>query len=235
MQTKWSKTMNEKRTNNIILLILIPLVIALGVIIFSDRKYNMISLIIAFLSCIPFFYSYEKRSSSTREMIILAVMVSISVVGRFIFAAIPGFKPVTAIVVIAAIYFGSEAGFLVGSLSAIISNMYFGQGPWTPFQMFSWGMIGFIAGLPHIKKFLLNSRIALSIYGVFAGLIFSLIMDIWTVLSMDGTYNATRYFTVVISSISFMAIYAVSNVVFLLLTIKPFGEKLERLKTKYGI
>lgn len=227
--------MRNKKINYFIIMILIPLSIALGVILFKDRKYNLISIIIAFLSCLPIFFSFEKGKTSTRKMTILSVMVAISVAGRFVFAAIPGFKPVTAIVVITAIYFGSEAGFLTGSLSAIISNIYFGQGPWTPFQMFSWGMLGLIAGLPFMRKLLLKNKIILAIYGVFAGVIYSLMMDVWTVLAMDGIFNARRYIAAVTTSLPFMAIYAVSNVVFLMLAIKPFGEKLERIKIKYGI
>ncbi|MBU5294574.1 ECF transporter S component [Anaerosalibacter bizertensis] len=227
--------MRNKKINYFIIMILIPLSIALGVILFKDRKYNLISIIIAFLSCLPIFFSFEKGKTSTRKMTILSVMVAISVAGRFVFAAIPGFKPVTAIVVITAIYFGSEAGFLTGSLSAIISNIYFGQGPWTPFQMFSWGMLGLIAGLPFMRKLLLKNKIILAIYGVFAGVIYSLMMDVWTVLAMDGVFNARRYLAAVTTALPVMAIYAVSNVVFLMLAIKPFGEKLERIKTKYGI
>lgn len=227
--------MRNKKINYFIIMILIPLSIALGVILFKDRKYNLISIIIAFLSCLPIFFSFEKGKTSTRKMTILSVMVAISVAGRFVFAAIPGFKPVTAIVVITAIYFGSEAGFLTGSLSAIISNIYFGQGPWTPFQMFSWGMLGLIAGLPFMRKLLLKNKFILAIYGIFAGVIYSLMMDVWTVLAMDGVFNARRYLAAVTTALPFMAIYAVSNVVFLMLAIKPFGEKLERIKTKYGI
>lgn len=227
--------MRNKKINYFIIMILIPLSIALGVILFKDRKYNLISIIIAFLSCLPIFFSFEKGKTSTRKMTILSVMVAISVAGRFVFAATHGFKPVTAIVVITAIYFGSEAGFLTGSLSAIISNIYFGQGPWTPFQMFSWGMLGLIAGLPFMRKLLLKNRFILAIYGIFAGVIYSLMMDVWTVLAMDGVFNARRYLAAVTTALPVMAIYAVSNVVFLMLAIKPFGEKLERIKTKYGI
>lgn len=227
--------MNDKKIKNIIIIILIPLCIALGVIIFKDRKYNLISMIIAILSCIPIFIAFEKGETSTRRIVIIAVMIAISVAGRVAFTALQGFKPVVAIVIITAIYLGSEAGFLTGSMSAIISNIFFGQGPWTPFQMFSWGMIGFIAGLPFMQKLLLKNRVVLSIYGIFSGIIFSLIMDIWTALSIDGIYNMKRYMAAVATSFPFMAIYAISNVVFLMLAVKPFGEKLERIKIKYGI
>src|SRR5699024_776871 len=184
---------------------------------------------------IPFFISYENRESNTRLMVVFAVLIALSVIGRFIFAAIPGFKPVTAIVAIAAMFFGAEAGFLIGALSAFISNIYFGQGPWTPFQMFSWGMIGFLAGLPFIRKQLLKSKVMLALFGIFAGVIFSLMMDVWSVMSIDGMFNLNRYIAAVSLSFPFMMIYAISNVIFLLLIIKPIGEKLNRLKTKYGL
>ena len=83
-------------------------------------------------------------------------MVALSVTGRFI----PFFKPVTALTVLTAVYLGGEAGFLCGALSAVISNFWFGQGPWTPFQMLAWGMIGLFAGL--LASPLKRSRIRLS-------------------------------------------------------------------------
>ena len=227
--------MNKKVVTILIVAVVIPLFISLGVIIFKDRSFMFISLLITISALIPVFLSFEKNESNTRKMVVLATLIALSVVGRFIFAALPGFKPVTAIVVISAIFFGAESGFLVGALSALISNVYFGQGPWTPFQMFTWGIIGFIAGFPYISEKLKSNKVYLILYGIFAGVMYSLIMDIWTVMSLDGTFNFARYITVAGIALPFMITYAVSNVVFLLLTIKPIGSKLERLKIKYGI
>jgi len=227
--------MKNRWINYIILLLLIPITIWLGTAMFDDRKYVFISFVIVILTLIPFFLTFEKKDSSIRYMVIIAVMTALSVVGRFLFAAIPGFKPVTAIVIITAVYFGAEAGFLVGALTALISNIYFGHGPWTPFQMFSWGLIGFVAGLPFIRAMLRKNKLLLIVAGLFAGVFFSLLMDVWTVLSIDGIFNVKRYITAVGLSVPFMVTYAVSNVIFLLLTVKPIGEKLERIKKKYGI
>lgn len=227
--------MTRKILTRLIILIIVPVLIAVGVTIFKDRSFLFISFLIAGLALIPVFISFEKKETNTRKMVVLASLIAISVVGRFIFAALPGFKPVTAIVVIAAIFFGGEAGFLVGALSALISNVYFGQGPWTPFQMFTWGLIGFIAGLPYISSKLKSHRFSLVVYGIFAGIMYSLMMDVWTVMSLDGKFNFSRYITIASLALPFMIAYAVSNVVFLLLTIKPIGQILERLKMKYGI
>lgn len=217
----------------IILLLLIPAVVILGAVVFKEKHYAWISLCVALLSCIPLFYSFERKESSSKELTVLAAIIAISSVGRFIFAWLPGFKPITAITIIAAIWLGYEAGFVVGSLSAVISNLYFGQGPWTPFQMLAWGLLGFLAGL--LSKPLQKNKILLCVSGLLAGILYSLTMDIWTTIWADGTFNLLRYKAVIISSLPITAEYAVSNAVFLLLLSKPIGEKLERIKKKYGL
>lgn len=161
-------------------------------------------------------------------------MTAISVVGRLIFAPIPGFKPVTAVVIITGIAYGMQAGFLTGALSAIVSNIFYGQGPWTPFQMFVWGFLGLLAGLVFTSGKKPNA-VALIVVGVIGGVLFSAMMDIWSVLNLDGAWNWTRYLALLVSGLPFMAIYAVSNVVFLLLLTKPFLQKLNRVKNKYGL
>lgn len=216
-----------------ILCILIPAVVFAGVFLFEEKQYAWISLCVTALSCIPFFLRFEKKEANTKSLLLIAAMVALSVVGRILFTPIPGFKPVTAVVVITAMYFGSEAGFMTGALSAVISNFSFGQGPWTPFQMLSWGIIGVIAGL--FSENLKRSKIMLVSYGIFSGVIYSFLMDIWTVMWADGSFNFSRYLAAITAAAQFTVIYAVSNVIFLLLFSNPIGKILERIKTKYGI
>ena len=196
-------------------------------------KYTFWSIVIMLLTIAVFYARFEKKKTRTRRMVIIAVMTALSVLGRFIFAVIPAFKPITAIVVISAIWLGPECGFMVGSLSALISNFYFGQGPWTPFQMVAWGLLGVIAGL--LSKPLKKSPVALSIYGLFAGIAYSCIMDIWTVMWFNDGFAWNLYITALITAIPHIISYAVSNVIFLLTLGKPFGEKLERVLIKYNI
>ncbi len=224
--------MNKSVLKYIFVLILIPALVIAGALIYPERSYAIVSLAVALLACVPFFISFEK-TSSTRRLVMLAVMTALSVAGRFIFAPIPFFKPVTAMVVIAGMYFGAEFGFLTGALSAVISNFYFGQGAWTPFQMFSWGIIGFFAGL--LSSQLIRSKIILIIYGALAGVVYSLIMDIWTVLWMDGMFNPARFSAAVITALPVTLKYVISNIIFLIILAPLFGKKIERLKQKYGI
>lgn len=216
----------------IIIFALIPLTILVGVYLFGEQQYLLVSSVIALFSCVPFFLSFEKRETSTQKIVILSVMTALSVMGRFLFFYAPFFKPVTAVVMICGMYMGAESGFICGALSAFISNFIFMQGPWTPFQMFIWGAIGFVSGLaaPLLKK----SRISLVIGGVAAGIAFSMFMDIWTALWWDNTFSLSRYTAAVITALPVTVVYAVSNVIFLLLLTGPIGRKLERVRKKYG-
>lgn len=204
-------------------------IVFMGVLLFRQRRYNLISAVIALFACLPFYFAYEKREGSIRRMVMLAVMTAMTVTGRCVFAPVPYFKPTISIVILSGLYMGPEAGFLVGSLSAVISNIFFGQGPWTPFQMLTWGIIAMIPGLPIFRK-TLRHRIPLVLYGIFAGMAYSWLMDIWTAISWYGSFTWEGYRAALISAIPVVVVYCISNVMFLMILLKPIGEKLERIQ-----
>lgn len=222
--------MNRKQINYLLILLLAPIVVILGVTAFRDERYNLISLLIAVLACVPFFVNFEKGRTGTAKMTIIAVMTAVVAATR----AIPEFKPTTAVVIITAVGFGAESGFLVSALAAVVSNMFFGQGPWTPIQMFAWGIVGFFAGVGAEKGFIGNA-VSLVIYGVIAAAIYSVIMDLWSVVSMNGGFNLGQYIAYAAGSLPYMAKYAIENAVFLIVLKYPVGMIFERIKTKYGI
>lgn len=223
----------RKTLTVLLLAVLIPALVVLGTLVFRERLYTWLALLVAVISCIPLLYAFERRDSTAKELMVLSVLIALSVIGRIVFAAIPGFKPVTAVTVIVAISFGPEAGFVVGALSAVVSNLYFGHGPWTPFQMFAWGFIGLLAGF--LKKPLRKSRVLLSVFGALVGILFSVTMDVWTVLWAEGGFSMKGYVAAITAALPLTAIYAFSNVVFLLLLAGPVGKKLERIKKKDGL
>lgn len=207
----------------------IPVIILLGVFVFDDKRYAFIAAGVAAATILFFLTGFEQKRVGTRRLIIAAVLIALSVVGRFI----PFFKPMTAITVIAAIWLGGETGFLVGSFSMLISNFYFGHGPWTPFQMFSLGLIALLAAA--LAKPLKKYKWALIIFGVVSGVIYSEIMNVWTVLWYTNEPSMALYLTAMTTSLPHTILYAVSNTLFLLLLGRPFGEKLDRIKLKYGV
>lgn len=200
---------------------------------FFSENYYLFSIIVILLITIPFFVKFEKSNNKTSEIVLLGTVTALSIGGRFIFAGIPGFKPVTAIIIMSAIYFGKDFGFLTGALSAFISNFGFGQGPWTLFQIFAWGIIGFIAGA--LKNLLKNNRIILYVYAFISGCFYSLFLDIWSVIWIDNYFNFSRYIAAVISSAPFIILYSFSNVLFIFLLKKPIDKSFNRLINKYGV
>ena len=213
--------------------VLMPAIVLGGGILAGERMYAWSILAMVLLSQVLFFLGFEKRTVGSRRLVVAAGMTALSVLGRFIFALLPGFKPITAIVIITAVWIGGETGFLVGALSALVSNLFASQGPWTPFQMFAWGMIGLIAGM--LAEPLKRSRFLLALYGALAGVAYSMLMDVWTVLWYNNGLNWEMYRAALVTAVPYTLSYMASNVVFLLLLGKPFGRKLERVKVKYGI
>ncbi|HHW46595.1 MAG TPA: ECF transporter S component [Clostridiales bacterium] len=221
-----------KRIKKIVAFSIALAALSIGFFLFEEQKYTWGSLVIAIMACLPFFVKYENGRNAA-EIVVIAIMTSIAVLGRIIFVAVPGFKPVTAVVVITAMYFGAHAGFITGALAALVSNFYFGQGPWTPIQMLVWGLIGLLSGI--IALPLKKSLVLRVLFGAFSGVLYTLIIELWTVIWLDGYFNIRRYLTLLVSSGWFTLMYLVSNVVFLLLLAKPIGKKLERIITKYGL
>ena len=111
------------------------------------RHYYMASIILIILAIILFVWSFEKNKPKTREVVLLAVLTTMAIVGRLIFFMTPQFKPCSAIIIITGIMLGKNSGFLCGCLTAFISDFFFGQGPWTPWQMIAFGLIGVLSAL----------------------------------------------------------------------------------------
>jgi len=209
--------------------ILMPAIVAFGIFAVESQYHALISFLVAVCSLLLFLCGFEKKKIGSRRLVIVAVMVALSVAGRMF----PIIKPVTAFAVLSGMFLGPEAGFLVGSFSALISNFYFGHGPWTPFQMLAWGLIGFFAGV--LASPLKKSRLFLYVYGILAAVGFSLLMDVWSADWLAGEFVPSLYLAKLVTSLPHTALYAVSNVIFLILFAKPFSEKLGRIKIKYGV
>ncbi len=220
----------------VLILIVIPITIAFGVFVLNDRKYYFISMLIVLYTMIPFFMVFEKKKPQARELIIISVLAAIAVAGRGAFFMIPQFKPVVAIVIISGVCFGAESGFLVGSMTGFVSNFFFGQGPWTPWQMFSFGIIGFLAGILFKKGMLKKTRLPLCIFGgVSTFVIYGIIMNTASLFMFSSKITFKALMTFYISGISFDAIHAIATVFFLFIISDPMIEKLDRIKIKYGL
>lgn len=221
---------------SIIVLLLIPLTVFFGMAYLQDRKYYFISLLIILEAMLPFAVVFEGRRPQARELVVISVLCAIAVIGRAAFAFIPQFKPVAAIVIIAAVCFGGETGFLVGAISAFVSNFFFGQGPWTPWQMFSFGIIGFIAGVLYQTGILRRRRTSLCLFGFLsAAFIYGGIMNPASVVIWQSSPTKEMFVSAYAMGLPFDLIHGASTAIFLWLGAIPMCEMLDRIKTKYNM
>ena len=200
------------------------------------RGYYFTSMCIIVISIFIFLWSFEKRKPKTREIVTLAVMTALAVVGRLAFFMTPQVKPCAAIIIITGVMLGRQSGFLCGALTAFVSGFFFGQGPWTPWQMIAFGIIGFLSGVLFSKKnikYAYNKWI-ISIYGFLANfVIYGFILDTATVFMYTDTPKTETFVATYLSGIGFNLIHAASTFVVLFLISNATIKKLERLKIKY--
>lgn len=213
--------------------LVIPILIFFGIWVLDDRKYYFISMMIIICTILPFTMVFEKRQPQARELVVIAVVCTIGVLSRMICFMLPQCKPIIAIIIMSAACLGAESGFMIGALIGFVSNFFFGQGPWTPWQMFSLGIIGFSAGL--LFKKVRNKYIIALFGGVATVLIYGGIMNPASVLMYNATPNLNMILFSYATGFIWDTIHAVSTVVFILILAKPFMEKLDRVKLKYGI
>lgn len=192
------------------------------------------SMIVIMLALLPFFLEFEHRRPRPRDLVPIAVMSVIASLGRALFVAVPNFKPTTAIVMITGMQFGPQAGFLTGALSALASNMFLGQGPWTPWQMYAWGMIGFVSGVMGRRGWF-QHRWFLYLSGMLAGILFDWFLNLQYLIGYVHPITWSAVLAAYAAGVVFDLTHGGSTVLFLFLLERPWGKKLKRLKVKYGI
>ncbi len=219
-----------------LILLLIPFTLFIGSYYLGDRKYYFISLLILLEVMLPFFLIFEGRKPQARELVIIAVLCAIGVAGRAVFFMLPQFKPVMALTIIAGVAFGGETGFLVGAVTMLASNIMFSQGPWTPWQMFCMGIIGFLAGLLFRKGWLRRSRTSLCVFGALSAIIiYGGIMNPASALMWAHTLNWQTLAAYYVTGFPMDCIHAAATWIFLWFAAEPMLEKLDRIKVKYGL
>lgn len=231
--------MNKIKKSTILLGIIIVLIIPLTFLLawkFGNRNYYLLSVMMIAYTLIPFFMAFEKRKPQAKEIVLLAVMCAIAVASRVAFIWVPHFKPIIGIIIITGIALGAEAGFLTGALSAIASDLIFGMGQWTPWQMFAFGIAGFLAGLLTQKGILKKKKIPVCIYGgLVVVLLVGPILDTSTFFIVASNMRTSSALLIYLSGLPVNLVLASATVITLYLALNPMLEKIERVKVKYGM
>lgn len=213
---------------------LILLMLIVSVIFFDYNAYLLLSLAIIVCTMLPFFSRFEFRELAGQEVVLLAMLAAIAAVSRVPFAGLPSVQPTSFVIMMAGLVFGAESGFIVGAVAAVVSNIFLGQGPWTPWQMYAWGMLGMTAGLLR-NVWWMRRMWGKCLFGFVWGYLFGWFMNMWIVVS--NIENVTREFliSIYVSSLYFDLAHGLSNVFFLLVFGASWMKILERFKRKYGL
>lgn len=221
---------------SVLSLLLVPLTIFIGIVYFGKKSYGVVSLLVLLECMAPFALIFEGRKPKARELVLIAALCALAVAGRAALFMLPGFKPVAALVILSGVAFGGETGFLVGAMSMLTSNVLFGQGPWTPIQMFAMGLIGFLAGVSFQKGLLRAGRAPLAIFGaVSVVLVYGGIMNPASAILYQPNLSLSVLKAYYLTGFPFDLVHAAATALFLWFGAEPMLEKLERVKRKYGL
>lgn len=198
------------------------------------HHYLLTGLMMILIVMLPFFIRFERKQLQARELVLIALLAALAAVSRVPFAALPSVQPTSFMIIICAYVFGAETGFLIGALAAFVSNLFLGQGPWTPWQMFGWGVMGLIAGL--LKgTWVMQQKSGRLLYGFLAGILFGWLMNSWFLLNYGEGIKWATVIAACASSFYFDLAHALSNVFFLALFSASWIKILQRYKKKYGL
>src|SRR5690625_1856552 len=205
-----------------------------SIVLFNYNAYLLLSFTIIALTMIPFYARFEIRKISSKEIVILAILAAIAAVSRVPFAPLPSVQPTSFVIIVTGLVFGAESGFIVGAVAAIVSNVFLGQGPWTPWQMFAWGMVGMSAGLFR-NTWWMSKLWGKIIFGFIWGYLFGWLMNLWIVVRDRENFTWEFFMSIYVASIYFDLAHGISNVFFLIIFSGSWIRILERFKRKYGL
>jgi energy-coupling factor transport system substrate-specific component len=176
---------------------------------------------------------YERTRPPARVVALVAAMAALSVVGRLAFAALPNVKPTTDIVLFAGYALGGVPGFVVGAVTALASNVFFGQGPWTAWQMVAWGGVG-VGGalLARLSRGREPGRAKLALACAVAGAGFGAFMDVYQ-WSFTAEQTAGSYGAVAGTSLPYNLAHVIGNVGFALVIGPTFIRMLRRYRRRF--
>lgn len=215
-------------------LLVIPATLLLGLRL-SGRAYYVTSTLIIMEILIPFLLAFESRKPQARELVVIAVLSALAVAARVVIP-IPSFKAIFAVIMLSGIAFGPEAGFLVGAVSAFSSNFFYGQGAYTPWQMFAYGAGGMLAGFLFAKGRLPRKPVVMGVFGFLATLLFvGPLLDTCSVFLALPVIRLRTVWPMYLSGFPVNLSQAVSTFLTMLLFGKPLLEKLDRVKLRYGM
>jgi prenyltransferase beta subunit len=174
---------------------------------------------------------YERSRPPAKLLAVVGTLAALAALGRDAFAAVPDVKPITAIVLVSGVAFGAGPGFAVGATGALASNVLLGEGPWTPWQMLGWGLVGVLGALlargvrrPAGSR---SKAIALALACAVGAELFNLILDTYT-WTGSGQHTLAGFGVVLGAALAFDLTHVGASIAFGF----AFGPALLRILTR---
>ena len=202
------------------LLLAVPAVMAAALLAGIEQAALAMLVVVALVLAL-FFAGYEASRPGLRQIMPTLVLAALAAAGRILFGPIPDFKPVSAIAIIAGATLGRRNGFMVGALAALTSNFFFGQGMWTPWQMYAWGLVGYVGG-------------ALA-YGFASGLLYGVVIDAYDIIGFVQPLTWAGAVARLATAVPFDITHGLATCVFLAALYKPWCRRINRVVVKYGL
>ncbi|MBR6113616.1 MAG: ECF transporter S component [Oscillospiraceae bacterium] len=218
----------------VMLLAVIPATLLLGLKL-PGRSYYLLSALVALEILIPFFMAFEGRKPQPRELVTVAVMSALVTIAR-VAVPLPSFKPTFAVIMLSGIAFGPETGFIVGALGALGSDFFYGQGPFTPWQMMAYGMAGVLAGIGFAPGRLPRKNWVMGVFCFICTVLFiGPLLDTSTVTIIATTFTWENMLPIYASGLPVNLTQGACSFLTMLLFGNAILEKLERVRTQYGM
>lgn len=193
-----------------------------------------LTLLVALLAVGLVFASFEASRPPLRQLMPTAVLAATAAAGRVLFAPVPDVKPVSAIAIVAGAALGRRSGFMVGAVAALVSNFFFGQGSWTPWQMYAWGLVGYLGGV-FADRGLLERGGVLYAWGFLSALVYGAILNGYYVLGFVRPLTWPSVLAAYAAGFPLDCVHGVATAAFLAAIWLPWGRSIRRVVCKYDL
>ena len=192
------------------------------------------TLVVVALAVIAMLVGFDRSRPALRQIMPCVVLAAVAAAGRILFAPIPDVKPVSAICIVCGAVLGRREGFACGALAALASNVFFGQGPWTPWQMYAWGLVGYVSGVL-ASHGTLERTWARTAWAFSSALLYGLLLNGWYVVGFVVPLTWPGALAAFAAGLPWDCIHGVATVVFLTLIWQPWGTRLRAAVARLGL
>lgn len=179
------------------------------------------------------FAEFEESNLTSKEVALIGILAAITAASRIPFAMLPNIKPCTFLIIVVGLVYGTRAGAMVGALTALVSNFFFGQGPWTAWEMLGWSMVGIVAGMVGRRWPNFGTR-EVVLLGIVLGEAYNLLLDFSSWITFYRA-DPNLFVPTFVAGIPFGILHIIGNVVFAIALSVPVLALFRRFQRRFHV